>query len=127
MIKVNYNETTGEILGYYPNDFGYETIPEPFIEIAEEEHSDCINNQGYRKIDLETKKIITCEVVPPTKTKEDKLNALSFKYQETIENLSKAVGVATLRNNATQIENLKKTYNEQTLKYKQEREVIVNG
>ena len=63
--------------------------------------------------------------IPPTK--EEKLNTLSFKYQETIENLSKAVGVATLRNNTTQIESLKKTYNEQTLKYKQERDVIING
>ena len=64
-------------------------------------------------------------IIPPSK--EEKLNALSFKYQETIENLSKAVGVATLKNNTTQIENLKKTYNEQTLKYKQERDVIING
>ena len=64
-------------------------------------------------------------IIPPTK--EEKLNTLSFKYQEIIENLSKAVGVATLKNNTTQIENLKKTYNEQTLKYKQERDVIING
>ena len=63
--------------------------------------------------------------IPPSK--EEKLNALNVKYQETIENLSKAVGVATLKNNTTQIENLKKTYNEQTLKYKQERDVIING
>ena len=63
--------------------------------------------------------------IPPTK--EEKLNTLGFKYQETIENLSKAVVVATLKNNTTQIESLKKTYNEQTLKYKQERDVIING
>ena len=62
--------------------------------------------------------------IPPTK--EEKLKELSQNYQEIIENLSKAVGVATLKNNTTQIENLKKTYNEQTLKYKQEREVIIN-
>lgn len=67
--------------------------------------------------------------IPPTTppSKEEKLNALNVKYQETIENLSKAVGVATLKNNTTQIENLKKTYNEQTTKYKQERDVIING
>ena len=64
-------------------------------------------------------------IIPPTK--EEKLKELSQNYQEIIENLSKAVGVATLKNNTTQIENLKKTYNEQTLKYKQEREVIING
>ena len=67
--------------------------------------------------------------IPPTipPPKEEKLKVLTTNYQETIDNLAKAVGVATLKNNTTQIENLKKTYNEQTLKYKQERDVIING
>ena len=63
--------------------------------------------------------------IPPSK--EELLNTLNESYQKIIENLSKAVGVATLKNNTTQIETLKKTYNEQTLKYKQERDVIING
>ena len=75
----------------------------------------------WREVDNDFK----LPTIPPTK--EEELKALSFKYQETIENLSKAVGVATLKNNTTQIESLKKTYNEQTLKYKQERDVIING
>ena len=62
--------------------------------------------------------------IPPSK--EELLNTLNESYQKIIENLSKAVGVATLKNNTTQIETLKKTYNEQTLKYKQERDVIIN-
>lgn len=63
--------------------------------------------------------------IPPSKG--EKLKVLTEGYQETINNLSRAIVVVTLKNNTTQIENLKKTYNEQTLKYKQERDVIING
>lgn len=37
-IKVNYNPFTGEVKGFYPNDIKYKSIPEPWIEISEEEH-----------------------------------------------------------------------------------------
>ena len=57
MIKVNYDSETGQILGFYPNEIEYQSIPEPYIEIDCEQHNDCINNQGYRKIDITTKKI----------------------------------------------------------------------
>ena len=127
MIKVNYKSETGQILGFYPDEIEYQLIPEPYIEITEEQHKDCLNNQGYRKIDLKTKKVITCTPIIPEKTKKELMDELTAKYQETIENLSKAMIVATLKNSTTQIESLKKTYNELTLKYKQERDVITNG
>ena len=63
MIKVNYDATTGEIKGFYPDDIGYSSIPEPHIEITTEQHIDCINNPSNRKVDLETKKIISFEPV----------------------------------------------------------------
>jgi hypothetical protein len=31
-VKVNYNSTTGEIKGFYPDDIMYKTIPEPTVE-----------------------------------------------------------------------------------------------
>jgi hypothetical protein len=72
MIKVNYDDTTGSILGYYPDEVGYESIPEPYIEIDKTSHLDCINNQGLRKVDLTTLKIIeyTPEVTTTTQTSE---------------------------------------------------------
>lgn len=66
MVKVHYDATTGEIKGYYPDFIGYETIPEPFIEIDETAHQDCINNQGKRRVDVTTKKIITYTPPGPT-------------------------------------------------------------
>ena len=62
MIKVNYNATTGEIKGFYPNDISYVSIPEPHIEIDETAHQACINHQGLRKVDLATQKIVACEL-----------------------------------------------------------------
>ena len=64
MIKVNYNAETGEIKGYYPEAVGYPSIPEPFIEIDEAVHQDCINNPGFRRVDLATLQIVAYEPVP---------------------------------------------------------------
>lgn len=66
MIKANYDSTTGEIKGFYPDLIGYETIPEPFIEIDETAHQDCINNQGLRRVDLKTLKIVEYTPTGPT-------------------------------------------------------------
>lgn len=38
MIKVHYNDTTGEVIGFYPDTLSYSSIPEPFVEITNEEH-----------------------------------------------------------------------------------------
>ena len=67
--------------------------------------------------------------IPPTipPSKEEKLKVLTENYQETIDNLSRAIVVATLKNNTTQVDNLKQMYIQQTTKYKQERDVIING
>lgn len=58
MIKVNYDATTDEIKGFYPEDIAYASIPEPYIEIDEASHQDCINNQGNRKVDVTALKIV---------------------------------------------------------------------
>ncbi len=64
MIKVNYNVVTGEILGYYPDDIPYPSIPEPTIEIDTATHQDCINNPGRRRVDLSTLQIVEYNPVP---------------------------------------------------------------
>lgn len=77
-VKVNYDSTTGKILGFYPDDIGYKAILEPYIEITEEQHMDCINNQGLRKVDVTTKKIVTCKT--PAPTKQQKYAAINAEY-----------------------------------------------
>ena len=62
MIKVNYDAATGAIKGFYPDDIGYASIPEPHIEIDETVHQDCMNHQGLRKVDVATGEIIACEL-----------------------------------------------------------------
>lgn len=59
MTKVSYNSITGNILGYYPDDLNYTTIPKPYIEIDDITYQDCITNQGLRKVDLTTLKIVS--------------------------------------------------------------------
>ena len=66
MIKVHYNATTGGILGFFPDFMQYESIPEPYIEIDETTHQDCINNQGLRRVDLTTLKIVEYTPSGPT-------------------------------------------------------------
>ena len=127
MIKVNYNATTGEILGYYPDDFGYETIPEPYIEITEEQHNDCINNQGYRKIDLETKKVINCTPIIPEKTKKDLVVELTAEYQVNVDKIQKAYIIAQINNDDNLKELLSTRLSEATAEYTQKRGVIENG
>lgn len=38
MVKVNYDLETKKVLGFYPDFMTYETIPTPYIEIADETH-----------------------------------------------------------------------------------------
>ena len=61
--------------------------------------------------------------IPPTipPSKAERLQVLTAYYQETIDNLARAIGVALLKNNTTQVDNLKQMYAQQTSKYKQER------
>jgi len=42
MIKVNYDTVTTLVKGYYPNSINYASIPEPFIEITDEEHQEAL-------------------------------------------------------------------------------------
>ena len=45
MIKVNYDTETTLVKGYYPDAIKYSSIPEPYIEISEEEHQQAIGRK----------------------------------------------------------------------------------
>lgn len=53
MIKVNYDIQDGKILGFYPDNITYETIPEPFIEITEEQREAILNKDFIRILNQE--------------------------------------------------------------------------
>ncbi|TDX48326.1 hypothetical protein [Orenia marismortui] len=54
-IFANYDDVTGEILGFYTNDIHIEeNVPIPYVEITEEEWRNCLENQGDYKINTDT-------------------------------------------------------------------------
>lgn len=60
-------DTDGSIIGFYSDDIHKkEQIPKNVIPITDEEWIDCLNNQGCRKIDINTKRIIVVGKPVPT-------------------------------------------------------------
>ena len=98
-INVNYSEITGEILGCYPSDVDYASIPTPNIEVDEGTWKDCINNQGNRIVDIINKVIITgniTRVQTVEEVKEAKITTLKNLLSSTDYQLRKLVeGVIT--------------------------------
>ncbi len=72
---------------------GYANIPLPNIEITAEQHLDCINNQGLRKVDLETKKIISFEPVIPEQTpvEHERVDPIILDMAETMAALNERI------------------------------------
>jgi hypothetical protein len=56
-VKVHYDPQTTLVKGYYPDSINYSSIPEPFIEISDEEHKDI--SGAMRVIDGALKEYIT--------------------------------------------------------------------
>ena len=127
MIKVNYDSTTGAIKGFYPDDIGYVSIPEPHIEIDKTAHQDCMNHQGLRKVDIATQKIVEYvpEIAEPTK--DEKVAALDAVYQPQFTALAQGVGLATLDGNEATLANIKEDYVVLKTEYKEKLEAINNG
>jgi hypothetical protein len=42
-VKINYDTQTTLVIGYYPDSDNYASIPEPFIEVSDEEYQDSRN------------------------------------------------------------------------------------
>ncbi|MBP2662729.1 MAG: hypothetical protein H6Q71_677 [Firmicutes bacterium] len=95
MIKVNYDATSGEIKGFYPDDINYASIPEPYIEIDAETHADCINNPGNRIVDV-TNKVIITGTVTVTLSTDEQITALDSEYQTTISALAQDYSAALM-------------------------------
>lgn len=109
VIKVNYNENTGEILGYYPDDILYPAIPEPYIEVDEATHLDCVNNQYNRMVDIKSK-VVMPGVIIKALAKEEQLRILDLEYESQFTSLSIALGLATLSDNPESISEKKTDY-----------------
>ena len=129
MIKVNYDTNTGEIKGYYPDDIPYPSIPEPYIEIDEAAHQDCIANSGLRRVDVANKIIV--EYTPPEPTAEEKqaqaIAALDAEYQPQFASLAQSLGLATMDGNQAVQDEIKADYAALKTEYQQKREAISNG
>ena len=63
IVKIHYDLATGAILGFFPGDTAYESIPDPCIEVNAEIYHECLENMGKRRVDLKTLKIV--EYTPP--------------------------------------------------------------
>jgi len=94
-IKVNYNAATGEILGHYPDETTYASIPEPYIVVDKTTWHDCINNPGQRIVDVTNKAIITGTVTVML-TAAEQIAALDATYQTTINTLSQDYAAALM-------------------------------
>ena len=89
MIKLNYDATTGEILGFYPDDIVYPIIPTPYIDIDADQHKDCMENNGKRRVELETLKIVK---YVPVKTPEQITAELTAAVQSHLDSAARAAG-----------------------------------
>ncbi|MEW6647177.1 MAG: DUF4376 domain-containing protein [Pseudomonadota bacterium] len=79
MKHAHHNETTGEILGYYDNTI-HAAIPQPSVELTDAEWQDCIDNNGLRRIDVASKKVVVytpplASVADTAATKNAEINA----------------------------------------------------
>ena len=45
MIKVNYDTETTLVKGFYPDFISYTSIPEPYIEVSDDEHQAGLGKQ----------------------------------------------------------------------------------
>ena len=102
-------------------------IPMPYVAITDTEHDDWMQNQATRKIDIETLKLV--EYTPPAPTAEvirqQKLSALDAEYQPQFSELSQALGMATLSDNADLITSIKTDYIALKAEYDKKRGEII--
>ena len=81
MKYLNYDETAGEIKGFYSDEI-HSTIPEPNIEITEEVWQNLIANNGKYKIDIEALEIV--EKPPYILTNDELLKVIRAKRDKVM-------------------------------------------
>jgi hypothetical protein len=91
---VHYDETTGDILGFYSPEIHGENMPTPNIEVTETIWLDLLENTDIKKIHPETQQVITAPsnyhswngttwVVDMQQAKKDKRNEIArSRYEE---------------------------------------------
>lgn len=128
MIKVNY-DTDGNILGFYPDDIGYATIPEPYIEIDKATHQDCIQNPGLRRVDIATQKIVEYTRPEPTAKEllQQQIDALDPKYKSRFDQLALDYAAALIDGNTDLVAEIKAEKDTLTAAYQGAMEEIKNG
>lgn len=128
MIKVNY-DTNGNILGYYPDNIGYATIPEPYIEIDKATHQDCIQNPGLRRVDIDTLKIVEHTPSEPTaeELQQHQLAALDAEYNPQFDALTLAWATASMEGDTETAAARKADKDALKAEYQAKEEVIIRG
>ena len=99
MYYANYNESTGEILGFYSDEI-HKEIPTPHIELTDEEWQQAVNG-SYRIING----VLTAYV--PEITTADKIMQAQAEYGAKFAELRKQYAVAELNDNAESMEAIK--------------------
>lgn len=102
-------DAEGNVLGFYKQGM-HTDIPEPTLEISEEEHQEYFGkNQSYKVIDGKWTYI---EPQQPTavEIKQQKISVLDAEYQPKFAELSMALGMATLADNTALITSIKVDY-----------------
>jgi hypothetical protein len=83
MKYVNYEKTTGKILGYY-DDTIHQNIPKPNIQITDEQWQNAINN-NYNYIDVTTETFSKKDFRTLDELKQDKKTQIESDYQNVIQ------------------------------------------
>ena len=106
MKYVNYDAKTNEILGFYDDEI-HENIPEPNIEISDEEWREALNKNA-NSVDVKTQKLVRVEVEQEIDEKERELAELEAQIKECENDIRRALIIG----NTAVLENLRSEYKE---------------
>ena len=79
----NYDKTNGKLLGWY-NDKVHETIPEPNMEVTEEQWQDALNH-NYNYVDVANKKLGMKDFKTLAEHQQIKKNYIERAYKQAIQ------------------------------------------
>jgi hypothetical protein len=125
MVKVTYG-STGNIIGYYPDDIDYPSIPKPYIKIDEAIHRDCMNNPGLRRVDTVNKVIVNYTPPGPTlaQVQQQQFATINTTYSTKLNGILTAIIQAQARGAMTTVTVLQATYNSTQTAWKAALQVV---
>ena len=89
MKYAHYNKNTKELLGFYDDEI-HENIPEPNIEISDEEWREALNKNA-NSVDVKNQKLVRVEVEQEIDEKERELAELEAQIKETEDYIRHAI------------------------------------